>query len=195
MTLPSDSSYRVSKKRNKSRIEVVPPLDSSIRYIPLTKGQIAIVDAILYVWLIQWNWSAKWCRTSKQFYVSAWDVVSGKPRIIRMHRLILGLQVGDERVCDHINGNTLDNRIDNLRVATRGQNPMNHKTYSNNNSGCPGVYWHKHNGNWVAYIYIKHTRIHLGCFPADQKAQAIATRKAAEDKHFGEFARNTHPSG
>jgi hypothetical protein len=76
-------------------------------------------------------------------------------RTIRLHRyLILGLEDNQNRVVDHINGDTLDNRRCNLRVLTRGANVAHRANLnSNNTSGVRGVYWCKRNKKWIACIH------------------------------------------
>jgi hypothetical protein len=72
---------------------------------------------------------------------------------------------------DHINGIRDDNRISNLREATRTENCRNARMKSNNTSGVTGVVPHK--GRWRAYI-----NLHLGIFETIEEAEAA--RKAAE---------------
>jgi hypothetical protein len=90
---------------------------------------------------------------------------------------------------DHKDGNDINNRIDNLRIGTQGQNCMNTKSYSNNKSGHRGVFWYDY-GNyfakWQANIRVNKKLIILGWF--DNFEDAVAARLEAEDKYFGEFA-------
>jgi hypothetical protein len=72
---------------------------------------------------------------------------------------------------DHINGVRDDNRIANLREATRTENARNARMKRNNTSGATGVFPHKN--RWRAYI-----NLHLGIF--DTFEEAVAARKAAE---------------
>lgn len=65
---------------------------------------------------------------------------------------------------DHINGNTADNRIENLRLVTHQQNMCNRKRRSDNSSGYPGVYFNKSANKWHASIRVEGKRIHLGYF-------------------------------
>ena len=64
---------------------------------------------------------------------------------------------------DHININSLDNRIENLRILTQQQNQFNSK--------AKGYYWYKKNNNWVAKIGINGKRIHLGYFTEEADAR------------------------
>jgi hypothetical protein len=91
---------------------------------------------------------------------------------------------------DHINGNRDDNRVENLRAATRSQNGMN-RHHKSRSSGCVGVYWHKRISKWQASIRKNSVDKHLGYFPSF--LDAVAARRAAENRLFGDFAprRNT----
>ena len=75
-------------------------------------------------------------------------------KIVRMHRLIMNVK--DKKiVIDHINHNTLDNRKNNLRIATNSQNNMNKRLLSNSTSGITGVSWDKRKEKgdpWILYI-------------------------------------------
>jgi hypothetical protein len=111
-----------------------------------------------------------------------------KGRLIRAHRLIWLLHYGYmPEFLDHVNGVRNDNRIENLRVATRTQNQMNLKKRVNNSSGCSGVYWNKQRNKWAARIQFNCKSKHIGLFSSIE--DAIVARKIAEQKFFGEFAR------
>src|ERR1039458_4364864 len=98
------------------RHEVIQPPDPSVRLIPLTKGQNALVDAFNYEWLMQWNWQAHLSPHTKTFYATRWE--GSIKRSVAMHNIILGIPRGG----DHIhNGETLDNRVANLRASTRSE--------------------------------------------------------------------------
>lgn len=86
---------------------------------------------------------------------------------------------------DHINGNRDDNRIANLREASRADNNRNVAMRRDNSSGRKGVTWHK--GRWYAQIQRDGKKIYLGSF-TDLDAAANAYR-AAEIRLFGQFAR------
>ena len=53
---------------------------------------------------------------------------------------------------DHINRDTLDNRIENLREANAAQNACNRSKFANNTSGAKGVSWHKAQQKWFVYV-------------------------------------------
>jgi len=82
---------------------------------------------------------------------------------------------------DHINGARDDNRIQNLRSVTNQENRKNCARHSNNKSGVTGVSWHTRDKTWLANIGVDGKLRHLGYF--DDKKDAIAARRAAEEDH------------
>lgn len=92
----------------------------------------------------------------------------------------------DNMVIDHKNHNLLDNRKSNLRIVTNSQNQMNKAIVQNNTSGATGVVWLKDTQQWRAEIRINMKTIYLGFFT--NKDDAIAARKLAEEKYFGEYS-------
>lgn len=88
---------------------------------------------------------------------------------------------------DHISGDGLDNRRDNLRIATNSQNQANRSAPQNNTSGYKGVHFYKPLQKWVAYIRVNYKRHHLGYFTTPEDAHQ-AYCKAAKS-FFGEYAK------
>jgi hypothetical protein len=86
---------------------------------------------------------------------------------------------------DHINGNRSDNRFENLREATNGQNRANSKT--SNAFGLKGISFKKKlkKTPWQATIRHNRKTIYIGCFRTPEEAHAAYTKKAAE--LHGEF--------
>lgn len=124
-------------------------------------------------------------RTHKSGYV--YIIIMGKR--YAAHRLAWFMTFGSwpPHDIDHINGVRDDNRISNLREATRQENCRNSNVSKNNTSGCVGVKYLKRNKKWTAQITVNYTRLYLGIFSL--KADAIAARKLAEQKYFGSFAK------
>lgn len=89
-------------------------------------------------------------------------------------------------VVDHINGNTFDNRKDNLRVRTQSENNMNKTIQSNNTTNFIGVSWHVKQKMWNANISIDGKVISLGSFY--YMRNALKSRIDAENKYFGEHS-------
>jgi hypothetical protein len=105
------------------------------------------------------------------------------------HRLIYCWHHGcmPENEIDHIDGNGLNNKIENLREATRIENAKNLQKYSRNTSGTTGVSFHKETNKWVAYIQVNKKMMYLGEYK--EIKDAIDVRKNAEKTYFKQWAR------
>lgn len=106
-----------------------------------------------------------------------------------VHRIAWLLMTGEmpNGHIDHINGDGLDNRWSNLRLATHAQNRANSRRQKNNTSGFKGVVWDKARGKWIAAIRADGKGIYLGRFNTPEAAHAAYV--AAAERHFGSFAR------
>lgn len=112
--------------------------------------------------------------------------VKGKARLA--HRLAWAFHYGEEPegLVDHINGDRLDNRIENLRLETYSQNSANAKLHTRNTSGFKGVSWERRKGKWQATITVRNRQMFLGYFDTAEEAHAAYLIAARE--HQGEFA-------
>lgn len=88
---------------------------------------------------------------------------------------------------DHINGDKMDNRWANLRLATAAQNGANVGLRSTNKSGVKGISWDARHKCWYAKITINLKQINLGYFKTLE--EATAARRLAEAEHHGDYAR------
>ncbi len=162
-----------------------------MRKIPLTQGQVALVDDSDFEFLSQWKWHALKQRTGNFYAVRNSPWKKRKHFLILMHREILGLKREDKRQGDHKDHNTLNNRLGNLRICTRQQNAMNQKSHSDSTSQFSGVSWYKSYKKWVASIRLAGKLKHLGYFSVEKNA-ALAYDMAAI-REFGEFAHLNFP--
>lgn len=152
--------------------------------IRLSDGSIALVDDEDFVLLAQYSWNT--LRTNGRVYATTRSPdVDGDRTCRYMHRVILDAPA-DIQV-DHLNGDGLDNRRENLRLATNSQNSKNKGRYRNNSSGYKGVYKRLGRERWRADIMSDGQRRRLGEFSSAEEA-ARAYDKAALELH-GEFAR------
>ena len=102
-----------------------------------------------------------------------------------LHRVIMGDP--DGKMIDHINTNKLDDRRENLRIATNQQNQCNKNKTKSNTSGFKGVCFYKQTQKFVAQIRINGKKKHLGYFATAEGAHEEYKRAAV--KYHGEFAR------
>lgn len=113
--------------------------------------------------------------------------IGGKNR--RVHRIIfLMLNSYLPDYLDHIDGDKLNNKIENLRECTTSENRFNMTKYKNNKSGVKGVYWCKSTEKWKAAITKNKQTIRLGSFDSISKAK-LAVESCRKNAH-GEFANN-----
>lgn len=103
---------------------------------------------------------------------------------IYLHRLIMDFP--NDLYIDHINGNPLDNRKENLRTCKQYQNCMNKHKTTNQYTDIIGVHWRKEKEVWEAVIFENGNRHYLG--KSKNINDVIKLRKEAEQKYYGEYA-------
>lgn len=79
---------------------------------------------------------------------------------------------------DHIDGNKLNNNIENLRIVTNSENARNSKINKKNKSGVTGVSFCNKTNKWLASIRVNYIKKNLGLYK--KKEDAIKARKIAE---------------
>lgn len=154
-----------------------------VAYVPITMGKEAIIDASDVTLVQSHNWSLYQSGSTgyaKRSYLGC----DGKQFQVLMHRVITC--AGDTDIVDHINGNGLDNRRSNLRIATKNGNQQNATRRRDNTSGHKGVCWHKGDKRWHAKIQVDGKRVHLGQF--DTLEKAMAAYENASTKHHGDYS-------
>lgn len=100
-------------------------------------------------------------------------------RLIYMHREIMGLPPGDKRQVDHINGDRLDNRRDNLRVVTPAENSLN-RHHRGGSSRFRGVCWNRQRGMWRAQVAYLRENYCLGDFADEAEAGRVVVEFLVE---------------
>ena len=161
------------------RHAVTQPLTESYRYVPLTRGYTAIVDAEDYERVIQWSWQPQFSRSTLTIY--ARGRVNGKHML--MHQYIM--ECSHARF-DHKDHDGLNNRKDNLRPCTDAQNIQHGRVRKCNSSGFIGVHFFKKNQRWIAYVGKGYHVNYIGSFSTAEEAARARDAKALE--LHGEFA-------
>lgn len=104
-----------------------------------------------------------------------------------IHRLIYLYHYGLlPKIVDHINRDSADNRIENLRAATYSLNNTNAKAKSTNKSGSKNVHWAKDKQKWRVAINIQQKSTFFGYYDNLELADLVAIE--ARDKYHGKFA-------
>lgn len=156
-----------------------------MRAIVLSNGMMAIVDADQFERMNKHQWHPL---KGHQTHYAARDGGT-----ILMHR---ELRTAGSSEVDHINGNGLDNRLDNLRVVTKSQQRCNQgkrREKHGSSSQFKGVCWDKARERWAAACKFEGKNVYRGRFD-NEIAAAIAYDHAAR-KHHGEYARLNFPYG
>jgi hypothetical protein len=172
--------------------------------VPLAGGLHALVDAADGERCLAFSWHTK-RRANRPSYIYATRTVrvtpgrGGKKTDLSLHRFVMGCEPGDGQVVDHINGDPLDCRRENLRLTDHRGNATNVTSSKNQKAGgYKGVAWNPRAKKWQASICAgevkangKRRQLYLGCF-TDPVAAARAY-DAAATKHFGDFASLNFP--
>jgi len=136
------------------------------------------------------HWNSKYA--GKEAFTATSASGHKRGRVLRQpflaHRVIWAIYYGEwpDGFIDHKNMDPADNRISNLRLATKRQNGCNRKSLAGSSSRYLGVGWHKGVGKWKAAISIQNKSMYLGTYECEECA-AMAYDNAAK-KHHGDFA-------
>lgn len=161
-----------------------------MREIPITRDRIAIVDDEDYERIASHSWALNPQGTG--YAVRKGSKRRGEPRTVQMHREVLGVEQGT--IIDHINGNGLDNRKANLRIADTQRNAFNRwKPNIPCTSQYKGVIARKKGPSWHARIKYRNKCIELGAFR--EEAYAAAAYNFAARVLFGTFRRENQNVG
>lgn len=148
--------------------------------IPLTKGKVALVDDDDFAAFGEFSWSY----SSAGYAVrSVYPESFRRPKTETLHRVIMSAPPG--LVVDHINGDRLDNRRENMRVCTIAQNCRNSRGRANRIEPYKGIS-RLSSGRWKATVFCDGTGYYLGVYDTPEEAGRAYDRKATE--LFGEFA-------
>lgn len=148
--------------------------------IKLKRGGVTIIDDGDFELVSQWKWTTN---------IYGYVVTYIKCKALFMHRLLL--KTPREFDTDHINGNILDNRKQNLRLCTKAQNQHNAKVRKDSRTGFKGV--RLSGKKFYAEIRCHKKIYYLGVHETPVEAAKAYDAKAIE--LHGEFARTNKSMG
>lgn len=135
------------------------------------------------------RWNTKFAN-KKVGYISSkgYIVVQYKGRKIPVHRIIWAMYYKAWPISkiDHKNRNKLDNRIENLRLASSAENGINTSIFKSNTSGYKGVSWQKLKNMWESRIMFNGKTHVLGYYSSKEEAHKVYCMKCIE--LYGDFA-------
>lgn len=145
--------------------------------LPLTRNKTTLLDLDIYNTVIK---GTKWCCSAGNYAIRKYN-----NKTQYLHVFIMNPPEGF--VVDHINGNTLDNRLCNLRICTKIENSRNRKPNIIKKLKAKGVDMDKRTGKFRARIRVNYKHIYLGTFQKEEDA-AKAYNEAAI-KYHGTFSK------
>jgi hypothetical protein len=134
-----------------------------MKQIPITQGQVALVDDEDYERVSKYKWQAGWRPNICSWYA----VADGN---LYLHRFIMDAKA-DEQI--GFFGSTLDCQKENL-IVYGGANGL--QVTPNNTSGYKGVTWNKEAKKWRAQVWLNGKSIHLGTYATAEEAYAAHCR-------------------
>jgi hypothetical protein len=155
----------------------------------IIKGHEVLFDLEMKPLLDRYSWSVH--ERDHTNYCETFFSISGKQVTVTMHRLLTGMR---KLVVDHINGNGLDNRLDNLRLCTVAENNRNNKNsrIKTRKSLYKGVYFRLSEERWTASIGVDGKTVHLGMF--ETEIEAAKAYDVASEKYHGKYGRRNFPA-
>lgn len=159
--------------------------EDSMKKIPLTQSQFALVDDDDCERLSKYKWHSLYNKHTDSFYAVRHVCIkeSKKTICIMMHREIMNIPKG--MICDHKNHDTLDNRKHNLRICTYSQNNWNKTKSKSNPLKYKGIY--RGDNRYRATVSANNIKYYMGTFDTEEEA-ARAYNEKAKGLH-GEYAK------
>ena len=161
-----------------------------MKKVKLTQDNYALVDDEDFERVNQYRWHTSFSGNNYYAVRTQGSTYANNKKCIMMHRFIFNCP--NDKIIDHINHKTLDNRKCNLRICSSQQNSRNRYSLNNCTSKYKGVYYYNVNKIYISAIYIKKKKQHLGCYKNDKDAARIYDYFA--NKYWQKFAYLNFPN-
>jgi len=163
-----------------------------VKVIRLTQGQCTIVDPEDYKRVMEYHptWHARYAKSNQKFYAYCSRRRDGNRdrRVIGLHNLVSGYDY-----VDHINGDPLDNRRNNLRESNNRLNQVNRRksSWAGCTSRFKGVRWNRERNCWTVIIWPNGIQTYVGSY--HDEIEAAHAYDTAALNYYGEYARLNFP--
>jgi hypothetical protein len=147
--------------------------------IPLSQGQVALVDDQDHPVLSEFRWCYRAERDGRQGYAARHVNADGKRRLAYLHREVMQPPPGQEVI--FLNHDRLDCRRANLKVVTKEQARRHHRVRRDSKSGVKGVRYNPESDSWSAYVYRHGHCYHVGTYYSQEQAQAAYEEELAKE--------------
>jgi hypothetical protein len=157
-----DAAKSVYKRPNEivKHEDFIEIIITNYRGVPVDR---TIVDSDVYPSIKKYRWHRHYNVSTDSYYAVSSQRSKGIKSTLILSRVIMNCP--ENKMIDHINHDTMDNRKNNLRVVGNNQNQQNLKgPKKNNESGFLGVHWHSHRGMWKGQVTVNRKRCHAGYF-------------------------------
>jgi hypothetical protein len=159
-------------------------IEGDVVYVQLTKGHETVIDCCNVHHLGDRKWKSE-IEPHTVYAVRNYVDENGSNKSFRLHRVILNAP--EDMDVDHIDGDGLNNRLSNLRLATKQENSCNRRPRENTSSGLKGVTFHKKARKWQAQIKSDGKSRYLGLYLTIELAHAAYCE--ASNRLHGVFGR------
>jgi hypothetical protein len=162
-------------------------LSPDVVRVPLGHETFALIDTADAATVVQWRWRR--LVTPNGVYANGQHQIDGVREDTYLH--ILLMQPPPGMTVDHANGNTLDCRRENLRIATRQEQARNRRKRRGSKYPYKGIYQVEGSSRWYAKLFADGKNVYLGGHDTPEEAARAYDQGARE--YFGEFARLNFP--
>jgi hypothetical protein len=150
-----------------------------MKTIPLSQGQVALVDDADFELLNDFKWSYRPERNGAQDYAVRHKKVNGKDRLAYLHREILPAPEGHEVI--FLNHDRLDCRRENLKIVSKEEARQHHRVRRDSKSGIKGVRYNADTDTWSAFVYRSGRCFHVGTYYSPEQASAAYVQALREE--------------
>jgi len=158
-------------------------------WVNLTRGHVSVFDPEFCAPVSLYRWHAHFDGKNTYARRCHHAEIDGRRLSLSVHLHAMVMPSVGDLVVDHRNGDTLDNRVENLRLASMSQNSANQRKRLGTSSRYRGVSHVR--GQWRAVVGHQGRQVYLGQFASEE--EAARAYDAAAKSLFGKNSRPNFP--